>query len=528
MDNTPWIETTLQTMTPDQKIGHLLMPWVREMDAEKWCRLVELYQPGSLFITPGEPVATREFLRAVQAKSAVPLLIAADIETGYRIAFPPQMGCAAGSDAGAMRKRGNILSRMARADGIHWTFSPVVDIALNHNNPETQTRAFSDRADVVRQLAIPYIEGVQEQGRMAATAKHFPGAGIDDRDQHLCTTLMPLDVEGWERTYGEPWRAAIAAGVRTIMCGHIAFPAWEGCADAPLDAPPATLSLKIQRDLLRDRLGFRGVIVSDAAPMIGFCAHVPSRQRALANILAGGDVFLFGDPETDLPAIRDALRDGRLTMERLDESVRRILELKAALHLREILFGNPPREAECSECEEFAQEMADRSITLLRNDGALPVPPRPGSKVLSVRIFWKDSKPDGSFLSTITGELRARGFEVDELDNPSHPQLVESAPRYDKIFINIHHQMHSLMGTSRMVGHMVMSFWRAFWTDCPGKVVFTSFGSPYLFYEFPHLPNMVAAWGASPASQVAAVKVWLGEIPALGRCPARIPLITTN
>ncbi len=518
-----WIETTLQRMTVAQKVGHLLMPWVRTMDADQWAEQVERHQLGSLFIHPGDPQETRTFIKAMQSKASVPLLIAADIESGYRIAFPPQMGCAAGSGPEDMRRRGTILARTARAVGVHWTFSPVIDLALNHNNPETQTRAYGDDPDLVAHMATAYIEGVQSEGFMVATAKHFPGAGLDDRDQHLCTALMPLDLAEWERSYGRVWKAALASGVMSVMSGHIAFPAYEGLADQPLEALPATLSLKLQHELLRERLGFEGVIVSDASPMIGISSRVPSREKALANILAGGDVFLFAEPENDAPAIFEAVRSGRLSMERLDASVRRVLALKARLRVHEDAFGRQPDEGEIAEWTTFAQDVADRSITVLRHDDVIPVTPRPGGKVLSVRIFWKDSQKDGSFLGTITDELRRRGFEVDELDNPSHTQLIDAATHYDKIFVNIHHQMHSLMGTPRLIGHMVMAFWRGFWVDAPGKVVFTSFGSPYVFYELPHLPNMIAAWGASPASQRAAVKVWLGEREATGRCPVRIP-----
>ncbi|MGC9452100.1 MAG: glycoside hydrolase family 3 protein [Oceanipulchritudo sp.] len=526
--DTNWIESTLRDMTLEQKVGHLLMPWVREMDADKWAGEVERHQFGSLFISPGEPEATRKFLEAMQAKVSIPLLIAADIESGYRIAFPPQMGCAAGSGPAEMRRRGRLLARTARAVGVHWTFSPVIDLALNHNNPETQTRAYGEDPETVARMAAAYIEGVQADGRMAATAKHFPGAGLDDRDQHLCTTMMPLDFAEWEQNYGRVWKAAIASGVMTVMSGHIAFPAYEGRADAPLDALPATLSLKLQNDLLREHLCFQGVIVSDAAPMIGISSRVPSREKALANILAGGDIFLFAEAETDAPAIFEAVHSGKLSMERLDASVRRILTLKAQLGIQQDAFGPQPSEVEIHDGTTFAQEVADRSITVFRNDGAFPVVPQPGANVLSVRIFWKDSKKDGSFFATVTEELRKRGLEVDELDNPTHTQLIEAASRYDRIFLNIHHQMHSIMGTPRLIGHMVMSFWRGFWVDYPGKIVCTSFGSPYVFYELPHLPNMIAAWGVSPASQRAAVKVWLGEIEVTGRCPVRIPYINES
>jgi beta-N-acetylhexosaminidase len=525
---TNWIEFTLRNMTLEQKVGHLLMPWVREMDADKWVEEVERHQLGSLFISPGEPELTRKFLEAVQAKASIPLLIAADMESGYRIAFPPQMGCAAGSGPGEMRQRGRLLARTARAVGIHWTFSPVIDLALNHNNPETQTRAFGEDPETVACMAAAYIEGVQAEGLMAATAKHFPGAGLDDRDQHLCTAIMPLDFAAWEQTYGRVWKAAIASGVMTVMSGHIAFPAYEGLAENPLDALPATLSRKLQHELLREQLGFQGVIVSDAAPMIGISSRVSSRDKALANILAGGDIFLFAEPETDAPAIFAAVRSGRLSLERLDASVRRILTLKAQLGIRQDAFGTQPGDVEINAATAFAQEVADRSITVFRNDGAFPVVPQPGAKVLSVRIFWKDSKKDGAFFATVTEELRKRGFEVDELDNPTHTQLIEAAAKYDKIFLNIHHQMHSIMGTPRLIGHMVMAFWRGFWVDYPGKVVCTAFGSPSVFYELPHLPNMIAAWGASPASQRASVKVWLGEIEATGRCPFRIPYINES
>ncbi len=532
-----WVEQTLSSLSMKDKIGHLLMPWLRDDDTEKWGAMIREYHLGSVFISPRAATKTRSFIAALQEQAAIPLLVAADMEQGYaceetpsefdlRLSFPYQLACGSANRSDLMEVKGQALARNARSVGIHWTFSPSIDLLVNLNNPETNVRALSENPQVVDTLARSYLRGVQGDGLLAATCKHFPGAGVDDRDQHLCTSIMPYSVDQWEESYGKVWRSLIASGVATIMPGHIAFPAWENLSHAPLSALPATLSYSQMNDLLREKLGFKGLIVSDAAPMVGLASRVVKPRMALEFILAGGDTYLFSEPEQDFPALLAAVKSGELTEERVDASVRRILELKARLELFVVQTILPPTDHERAAWKKAAADIAEDAICLHRNDGALPVDLAPGARVATITIFWKEAGQRCPPLTAVDEELQARGYEVEHFDNPDHEALARIAGEFDKVFVNIESIGHSIMGVTRLIGHMAMSFWRGFWTDHPGKVVFTSFGSPGVFYEMPHLPNMLSAFSPDLHMQRAAVRVWMGETTAHSRSPVHIPYIT--
>jgi beta-N-acetylhexosaminidase len=330
-------------------------------------------------------------------------------------------------------------------------------------------------------------------------------------------------VRNWWKTYGKVWKAVVNAGVMSIMVGHIAFPDYEGCGQNPSEALPATLSPRMQIDLLRADLGFEGVIVSDAMPMIGIASRVRREDKAIENILAGSDVVLFAEPRQDFTALMQAYQGGRLSLERIESSVRRILEMKARLNLHLDPHEITLREDEMAENQATAQALADRSITLARSNPQTPVNLRPGERVLTVTLTYDNGRPDEQrWLPEIDAALRERGLLVDHLDNPDSQILFEKAGDYAIVFTNVVIYPHALFGSMRMTGSMMMFFWNGFYANFP-NTVFTSFGSPYLLYEQPHLPNLYLAYGHSKASQRAAVKAWLGEMEPTGKCPVRLP-----
>jgi beta-N-acetylhexosaminidase len=432
------------------------------------------------------------------------------------------MAAGAAGDLALIREMGRITAREGRAVGVHWTFSPVVDLNVNFQNPVTNVRSLGDDPAAVSRLAAAWIEGMQASGELAAAAKHFPGDGMDDRDQHMCTSVNSCSMPQWRQTYGKVWKAAIDAGVLSIMAGHISLPAYEGLENDPARALPATLNPRLQIDLLRNELGFEGVIVSDAAPMIGITSRVPSAEEALQNILAGSDVFLFANPRQDFAYLKQAFASGRLTPQQVDQSARRVLEMKARLGLNQNVESIPLSAAELESNQAVAQSLAERSITLLRQNAFTPVALPPGAKVLTVTITYDNGRPDAErWLPAVDEALRARGFQVDHLDNPNSQAMFDKAAHYEMVLVNVVIYPHALFGTVRMTGEMMNFFWRAFYIDHP-NVIFTSFGNPYLLYEQPHLPNLYLAYGHSRASQIAAVKAWLGELTPTGHCPVKM------
>lgn len=543
-----WVKDTFASMTLEEKAGHLLCPEEPDYNPQEWLDLLKEVPLGSAFFKFESPQRSLDCLRAIQSQSRIPLLIASDLEHGAGAMigeaklrqeasllqedalrpsactnFPWPMAVGAADDLNLARAMGRATAQEGRAWGVHWTFSPVVDLNVNFQNPVTNIRSLGDDPDQVSRLAAALIGGIQARSEMAATAKHFPGDGMDDRDQHLCTSVNSCSREGWWGTYGKVWRAAVEAGVMSVMVGHISFPAYEGLEGNPAAALPATLNPRLQVDLLRGELGFKGVIVSDAAPMIGIASRTRREERAVRNIQAGSDVYLFADPVQDFRRVLQAIRDGRLPLAQVNGSVQRVLEMKARLGLHRDPFGPALLAEDHAQVQQQAQAIADKSITLLRADASTPLRLEPGDRVLTVtvghRAPGREIDPE---MALIDEELRQRGLVVDHLQGMSHNDLIARAGNYTAVFVNVVMYPHARIGTIRLTGEVAMPFWEAFWVDHP-HVVFTAFGSPYLLYELPHLPNLWAAYGNSPASLCAAVKAWLGEIEPLGKCPVKLP-----
>ncbi len=526
-----WVEKTLSGMSDDQCLGHLLCPEDRKYTPEQWAALLRDVPVGSVFLSRHNSADWLAKTAAIQGASEIPVLVASDLEHGAGcmiadggVDFPWAMACGAANSVELAYQMGLSTGQDGRAHGIHWTFGPVADLNRNVNNPVTNIRSLGDDPKRAVPILSAWIRGIQEHGRVAATAKHWPGDGIDDRDQHLCTSVNGLSMYEWRSYFGPMWRAAFDAGVMSVMAGHISLPAYEQCRHVA-EAMPATLSRRLQMDLLRGEFGFDGVLVSDAAPMIGLTSRCPAEDLALRNVLAGSDVFLFSDARQDFARLKRALREGELTEERLRTSVRRVLEMKARLGLHERLSIPMASPQERANAEKAAQQMADQSVTLLRRNAATPLKLKPGARVLTVTIRYPGFHLHmTSSLPLVDEELRKRGMSVEHVDNPSHSWLIEKAPEFDAVFVNFAVVPHSHMGTVRLTGDLIMPFWRGFWLRCP-NAVFTSFGNPYTLYELPHLPNFYATYGFPAVSQIAAVRAWLGETQPIATAPFTMPAV---
>ena len=524
-----WVESTLESMSVEELAGQLLCPEDRKYSTADWLEIIKKVPIGNAFFGSKNAVELRATLEAIQDASRIPVTIAADLEKGvdidpeYGTAFNYMMGIGATGIEQYAFDFGRAVAVEARALGIHWTFAPVIDLNLNFNNPVTGLRAFSDNPETALPLIKAMIRGRQHDNLIAATAKHFPGDGVDDRDQHLCTSVNSLPMEQWEELYGRLWRGVIDTGVMSVMSGHISLPAWQGGnAD---DALPATLCRKLQHGLLREKLGFNGVIVSDAAPMIGITSRVSDDDMVVENILAGSDVFLFADPVRDFERLMRAIDSGRLPVERVRESARRVLEMKAALNIHRNPVIGTDSSAVFAAHRALADEIAENGITLLKGSPAIPAKPAPGAKVLTVTLSYDNHGRKPTDLEIVDQELVKRGFQLEHLFNPKHQELAEKAAAADLVFLNFHITLHMRPGTARLTGEAIMPLWRAFYVNMGDKLICTSFGNPYTLYEQPHLPNMIITYGPQEPAQRAAVKAWLGEIPMNGHCPVRQPQV---
>ena len=525
-----WVDKTLRSLTMEQCVGQLLQVTQPFGTASEWLAFLEKVPIGAMSARTPTPEVYRAILEELQRAAAIPLFAIANMEHGaaewpnYGTDFPSLMAAGAANDPGLIAELGKATAMEARHVGVNWCLTPDIDLNYNFDNPVTNIRSMGDQPERVARLATAMIQALQTHG-VAATAKHFPGDGMDCRDQHLVTTVNNLPYDQWLETYGSVWKQAIEAGVWTIMPGHISLPAYQGFFEQPEDAPPATISRELLQTLLRQEFGFEGVIVSDATGMMGFASRLPPAERAVAAINAGIDLYLDTKPDVDYPALLAAVRDGRLPEERVKDAARRVLSLKARLRLAEEPIGPAPSAAESASFAQAAQAIADQSITLVRVKDPFPLSLPQKAKILTVTVMPSGTMRPLPDLIAFDEELQRRGFQVEHLLNPRSDELRAKAQEQDAVFINVHVEPMMTLGSVRvLVGSFGNWGWRSLFTEHP-QVVYTSFGSPYLSFELPQAPTIAAAYGGSVMAQRAAVKFWFGEIPPRGTLPIQLPRV---
>lgn len=484
---------------------------------------------GCVFVNRCSGDTLYEILTALQANREVPLAVCADIEKSARsfselaANFPSPMGMGAVHDVELIKAMAKSCARECRALGINWTLAPVADLNMNFLNTVTNTRALGDDAARACELLEPWIKTLQEYG-LAATAKHFPGDGIDDRDQHLCTSVNSLPMNAWDATYGKVWQQVIDAGVMSIMPGHISLPAWQGFSEDVSECLPATLDSRLLIDLLRTRLGFQGVIISDAAVMVGLSSRAPEDEQVVRFVEAGGDVYLFADPIKDRERLMAAYKSGRISLERLRESTSRILCMKQQLGLFKNPFGEAPSHDERETANLAAQRSARGAITVLKNQKHFPLKHRSVKRALTVTLRYENKGRLPEDLTAFDDKLRSFGIEVDHFLNPSHYELKTQAPNYDVVFVNYYVTQHMKMGTMRLIEHIPFAYWRSFASDHP-CVCHTTFGTPYVDYDLPFIENLICGYGPEETVQEAAAEAWFGEFVPSGKCPVKLPKV---
>ncbi len=503
-------------------------------DLEEWLRRSK---PGSLYIHGHNSAEFTKKVHELQDRICpTPTMYVADVENGPDYAVqaevpncttvPHPMAWGAVDDPDLVERVNEATARVCRKNNVHLALAPVVDINMNFNNSLVNTRAISDDTDTVIRNARAMVRGFQKNRMMAACCKHFPGDGVDQRDQHLQTTINSLSKEEWMNTYGRVYRAMIEEGTLSIMVAHIALPAFDEKINDDLGYPPATLSKNLMTNLLKGELGFQGCIVSDAMCMIGVCAMTDIDNMAVEYLKAGGDLLLFALP-SDFDRIKEALESGELSLERLKDAVLRIWRMKNALGLfgedaevQAELANNPTEEIAT-----ISQEIADRSVTVIRNSlGVFPQTDlKPGAKVLQVVVG--PTKPDDESKYTfpvLQEELRARGCEVTTYYNCLHYPFKNVTEEYDLVLYNIYVDIFTYSGGTLRSGNVQMlPLWRGYLLRHP-KVIFTSFGDPYKLYDYPFARTYVNMYSPCEYSQRAFVKALFGEIPTEGRSPVRL------
>ncbi|KRM59829.1 glycoside hydrolase family 3 protein [Ligilactobacillus animalis] len=437
-----WVEQTIADMSIEEKIGQLFVNMGSSRDKQYLTDMAERYHIGAVRYNPGTATEVYDQNYILQTESKIPLLIAANTEAGGNGA------CTDGTEVGVEVKigatndekyayeMGRVSGVEASAIGCNWSFAPIVDIDRNWRNPIISSRSFGQDPDKVLTLSLAYMKGIQESGILPA-AKHFPGDGIDERDQHLSFSINSLSTEEWDKTFGKVYSGLIDVGLPSIMAGHIHMPAYSKYFDPELkdeDFLPATLSKELITDLLRGKLNFNGLVVTDASHMLGLTGAMKRSELLPTSIAAGCDLFLFfNDPDEDFGYMLDGYKNGIITDERLHDALRRILGLKTKLGFHQTPKEKilPPKEVAMKqiglpENKKLFREVADEAITLVKDKQAIwPITPEKYPRILLVDVHGVK----GGFGELVAGNrpqaidllkdlLLEKGFEVEKHVSP--------------------------------------------------------------------------------------------------------------
>ena len=560
-----WAATTLRRMTLEEKIGQLIMVWAHveflNVQSPEYLELrdeLQKYHVGGFGVTiasddgvllKSQPLEAALLTNELQKDSKYPLLFAADFERGLAMrlsgatAFPAAMAFGAAGDKNFAREFGRISAEESRAIGIQWNWFPVADVNSNPANPIINTRSFSEDPAAVSAMVAAYIEGARSAG-MLTTAKHFPGHGDTDTDSHLGLARVTATAARLNAVELVPFRAAIAAGVDSIMIGHVTVPALE-----PDPNRPASISSHVINGLLKQQLGFKGLVVTDALDM-GALMHAfsgsdaaISGEEAVQAILAGNDMVIIpADLDGAYNGLLDAVREGTINEKRIDESVLKILRMKASVGLnrnRLVDLSAVDREVARPENIAIAQTVSNHAITLVKDEQML-VPMQLSSNDAAsgngiVAVIFADTPRGSDGDRSFAFELRKRVpnatvFYVDATNSrfisADVLSAVRSASRVIAIAESVPNPRRTIEGQQGGSAGMDLGpreLLESVVHMAPSKTVVAAFGNPYIASEIPDVQTYLCTFSNTPGSASSLVAALFGEIPIHGHLPVTIP-----
>lgn len=556
-----WAIATLRKMSLEEKIGQMIMPWARiqfmNVESPEYLELREemrKYHVGGFGVTvftdgpsllKSEPLEAAALTNNLQRDSKYPLLFAADFERGLSMrlngatGFPAAMAFGAAGDKELARQFGSITAQEARAVGIHWNWFPVADVNSNPANPIINTRSFGEEPALVGEMVAAYIGGARGEG-MLTTVKHFPGHGDTDTDSHLTLARSNATMERLNRVELVPFRDAIKAGVDSVMTAHITVPAVE-----PDPNKPASVSSNVITGLLKDQLGFKGLVVTDALDMgaltrvfSGNIAEV-SAAEAVAAIQAGNDMVIIpADLEGAYNGLLDAVKRGSISQKRIDDSVLKILRMKASVGLdrgRFVELSAVDKAIARPSNLASAQTVADRAVTLaLDANKLLPlrIPAAPSS---IVAVIFTDNARTSEGARTFVRQLHQRVpnatvLYVDEANVSFVSPQVLAAVKDATTVVAVAEAVPSARRTvggqekgsvdlDRNAAQLLADIVKT----AASKTVVAAFGNPYIGTQIPGIGTYVCTFSDTPTSAVSLVRALFGEIPIHGRLPVTLP-----
>lgn len=467
------------------------------------------------------------FVNRMQGMAKIPLLVSGDLERGVSMrveattVFPHAMAFTATRDPDTAFREGQITAKEARALGIQWIFFPDADVNNNPDNPIINIRSYGENPTDVSLMVSAFIKGAHAAAPVLVTAKHFPGHGDTDTDTHMNMATIEGKRDRLEKIEWAPFRAAIESGVDSIMSAHIAVPAIDPSGS------PATLSRKLLTGVLREELGFKGLVVTDALEMKGIVNGFGGGEAVVRAIEAGADVLLMPpDPTVALDGVMAAVKSGRLTQERIDASARRVLEAKARVGLQTARLADLkalPAALNTRDSIAVAQDISDRSVTLVKNHGKAVPLAAPATTAFFIFGESAHSREGDAMISEL--KVRVPNARVELL----HSGMADGdlALAFDRQRDATHYVVAAFTSVSAYRGNVALAgnypqlLQNLIATKRP--VVLVALGNPYLLRTFPKVDAYLATYSTVPPSEISAVRALFGAIPVNGKLPVTIP-----
>lgn len=562
-----WAAATLRKMTLEEKVGQMIVVWAKVQfmnpESPEYLQLrdeIVKYHVGGFGATDvvegpqlimSEPLEAAALTNRLQRDSKYPLLIAADFERGLSMrlvgatAFPAAMAFGATGDKELARQFGRISAIESRAIGVEWNWFPIADVNSNPANPIIDTRSFGEDPVLVSGMVAAYIEGARSEG-LLTTAKHFPGHGDTDTDSHLTLARVPASMDRLNAVELVPFRSAIAAGVDSVMVGHLIVPAIE-----PDPNRPASISARVIKDVLQGQLGFKGLVVTDGMDMAGL-THVfsgseeeISSEASVAAVKAGEDMIIVpGDLAGAYNGLLDAVKKGEISEARINESVLKILRMKASVGLnrnRFVNLANVQEEVAQPENVAFAESVANRAVTLVTDAGKLvPLAAQPtgslnhsASHIVAVIFSDRPRGSDGG--RAFASELRKRspGATVFFVDPSNSSYIfdnvlaaVRNAGSVIAVAESVPNPRRTTQGRSSGSAGLdtgPMQLLTEIVKTAGAKTIVAAFGNPYTGGSIPGIQTYVCTYSNTVGSASSLARALFGEIPIHGRLPVSIP-----
>jgi len=534
--DTSWVSKSMKKLSLRDKVAQLVHVRVpgrflnrESTQFQKLADEVRRNHIGGVVLFAGNVYESAVLLNDLQRMSDLPLFVEADFERGasFRIAdttsFPWAMAIGAAGSEELSYQEGAITAREARALGVHWIFAPVMDVNNNPDNPVINIRSYGEDPQLVARLGSAFIRGARDYG-VLTTAKHFPGHGDTATDSHIGLAVIPADRARLDALELVPFRSAIAAGVDAVMTAHIAVPQVTG-----EPGTPATLSSKVLTDLLRRELQFQGIVVTDAMEMGGVTTRYWTGLASIRALQAGADLLLLPqDTDVAINEVVRAVERGDISRARIDESVARVLTLKTRLGLhreRTVPIDRIAEVVAAPDSQKLAAELADRSITLLKDDAhLLPIhplhPPRIFSLVLSSEA---DTSPGAVFQSELRRRFPAARTEAVDPRIPDElaARILRNASEADVVVCATLVRLTSGSGTIALPESQRALLDKMAAAGKP--IIWIALGNPYVLKLYPQIPAYLCTFSYSDVSQTAAARALSGEIAVTGRAPVSIP-----